>query len=51
MNADTIFFGYIEQLFFKYLRFGILFLLVQGVSEILKSYWASTKGKWPGDEE
>ena len=33
------------------LWFGILFLLVQGVSEILKSYWASTKGRWPGDEE
>ena len=29
---------------------GIIFLLVQGVSELLKSYWAATKGKWPGSE-
>ena len=27
---------------------GIVFLLVQGISELLKSYWAATKGKWPG---
>tara|TARA_B100000131_G_scaffold101503_1_gene98533 strand:- start:73 stop:684 length:612 start_codon:yes stop_codon:yes gene_type:complete len=32
------------------LWFGIVFLLIQGVSEILKSYYAATKGKWPGDE-
>ena len=25
------------------------FLLIQGVSELFKSYWAATKGKWPGD--
>ena len=30
---------------------GIVFLLVQGISELLKSYWAATKGKWPGGEE
>ena len=30
---------------------GIVFLLVQGVSELLKSYWATTKGIWPGAEE
>ena len=30
------------------LWFGILFLLVQGISELFKSYWAATKGKWPG---
>jgi TRAP-type mannitol/chloroaromatic compound transport system permease small subunit len=29
---------------------GIIFLLVQGVSELLKSYYAATKGKWPGAE-
>ena len=29
---------------------GIVFLLVQGVSELLKSYYAMTKGKWPGEE-
>ena len=28
-----------------------IFLLVQGISELLKSYWAATKGKWPGEEE
>ena len=33
------------------LLIGIIFLLIQGVSELLKSYWASTKGKWPGEEE
>ena len=27
---------------------GIIFLLIQGVSELLKSYWASKKGEWPG---
>ena len=30
---------------------GIIFLLVQGISELFKSYWAATKGKWPGEEE
>ena len=29
---------------------GIIFLLIQGISEILKSYWAATRGKWPGDK-
>ena len=33
------------------LWFGIVFLLVQGISELFKSYWAATKGKWPGEEE
>ena len=32
------------------LWFGIVFLLIQGVSEVLKSYYAMTKGKWPGNE-
>jgi TRAP-type mannitol/chloroaromatic compound transport system permease small subunit len=32
------------------LWFGILFLLIQGISEILKSYWAAKKGKWPDEE-
>ena len=27
---------------------GIIFLLIQGVSELFKSYYAATKGKWPG---
>ena len=31
------------------LLIGIIFLLVQGVSEILKSYWAAKKGEWPGE--
>ena len=30
---------------------GIIFLLIQGISELLKSYWASTKGEWPGEEK
>ena len=30
------------------LWFGIVFLLIQGVSELLKSYYAMRKGKWPG---
>jgi len=25
-------------------------LLVQGISELLKSYYAMKNGKWPGDE-
>jgi TRAP-type mannitol/chloroaromatic compound transport system permease small subunit len=29
---------------------GIVFLLIQGISELFKSYHAMTKGKWPGDE-
>ena len=29
---------------------GIIFLLIQGVSELFKSYYAATKGKWPGKE-
>jgi len=29
---------------------GIIFLLIQGVSELLKSYWAAKKGEWPGEE-
>ena len=33
------------------LLIGIIFLLIQGISELFKSYWASTKGEWPGDEK
>jgi len=33
------------------LLIGIVFLLIQGISEILKSYWASTKGEWPGEDK
>ena len=25
--------------------------LIQGVSELLKSYWAAKKGEWPGEEK
>ena len=32
------------------LWFGIVFLLIQGVSELFKSYYAATKGKWPGEK-
>ena len=31
--------------------FGIIFLIVQGVSELFKSYWAAKKGEWPGDSK
>ena len=31
------------------LCFGIIFLLVQGISELFKSYYAMIKGKWPGN--
>ena len=33
------------------LLIGIIFLLIQGISELFKSYWAATKGKWPGDDK
>jgi len=26
---------------------GVLFLIIQGISEILKSWYAATRGKWP----
>ena len=29
---------------------GIVFLLIQGISELFKSYYAATKGKWPGEK-
>ena len=32
------------------LWFGILFLLIQGISEVLKSYYAATRGRWPGQK-
>ena len=31
------------------LLIGIAFLLIQGISELFKSYWAATRGKWPGE--
>ncbi len=33
------------------LLIGIIFLLIQGVSELLKSYWAAKKGVWPGENK
>ena len=30
---------------------GIVFLIIQGFSELLKSYWAAKKGQWPGEEK
>ena len=30
---------------------GIIFLLIQGISELLKSYWAKEKGEWPGENK
>ena len=32
------------------LWFGIVFLLIQGISELFKSYYAATKGRWPGQK-
>lgn len=29
------------------LPLGVLFLIIQGVSELLKSYYAATRGRWP----
>ena len=29
------------------LPLGVFFLLIQGISEILKSYYAASKGRWP----
>ena len=31
------------------ISFTLIFLLVQGISELLKSYWAAKKGEWPGE--
>ena len=33
------------------LLLGIIFLLIQGISEVLKSYWAARKGEWPGHKK
>ena len=33
------------------LLIGIIFLLIQGISELFKSYWAATRGKWPGENK
>ena len=33
------------------LLIGIIFLIVQGISELFKSYWAAIKGEWPGDSK
>ena len=32
------------------LLIGIIFLLIQGISELLKSYYAAKKDRWPGKE-
>ena len=32
------------------LWFGIVFLLIQGISELFKSYYAAKKGRWPGQK-
>ena len=33
------------------LLIGIIFLLLQGISELFKSYWAAKKGEWPGENK
>ncbi len=30
---------------------GIVLLLIQGISELLKSYYAARKGRWPGENK
>ena len=30
---------------------GIVFLLIQGISELFKSYWAGKEGEWPGEDK
>ena len=32
------------------ISFTLIFLLIQGVSELFKSYYAATKGRWPGEK-
>ncbi len=32
------------------LWFGIVFLLIQGISELFKSFYAAKKGRWPGQK-
>ena len=32
------------------LWFGILFLIIQGIAELFKSYYAATRGKWPDQQ-
>ena len=26
-------------------------LIIQGISELFKSYWAAKKGEWPGEDK
>jgi TRAP-type mannitol/chloroaromatic compound transport system permease small subunit len=33
------------------LLIGIILLLIQGISELFKSYWAATREKWPGKDK
>ena len=33
------------------LSIGIIFLLIPGLSEFFKSYWAAKKGDWPGEDK
>ena len=33
------------------ISFTLIFLLVQGISELFKSYWAAKKGEWPGESK
>ena len=41
----------IDPAILGFLLIGIIFLLIQGFSELLKSYWAAKKGEWPGDKK
>lgn len=44
--SDTAWMPYIAPVRTS-LPLGVLLLIIQGVSEILKSYYAMTRGKWP----
>ena len=40
-----------QWLSIPFILIGIVFLLIQGFSELLKSYWAAKKGEWPGEDK
>ena len=46
-GMDTTWMPYMWQIK-SCLWIGIVFLLIQGISELFKSYYAAVKGKWPG---
>ena len=49
-GMDTAWMPYMWPIKAVIMVWHIIFL-IQGVSELFKSYWAATKGVWPGEEE